>query len=84
MFAKTEQTTKEKRLARLASLCATAISLIGGDKRSQRMVNVLLEALQLFKEEKLGSVVEEDEFLRRTKRLNQQVYDRYLAPWIDY
>ncbi len=86
MPANTRQAKKEQQLARLASLYATAVSLIGGGKRDQKMVDVLLEALQFFKERSLGSVVKKDELsearqLRRAQRI--EFYARYVRPWLE-
>lgn len=81
MSAKTRQAT----LDRLANLHATAVSLIGSGKRNQKMVDLLLKALQLFKEGKLGLIEQNEspraQHLRRKQRI--EFYTQYVKPWLE-
>lgn len=62
MSAKTRQTDEKgkfvKLLARLGGLCAQAFILIESGKRGKEQVKLMLHALQLFKEDRLGWVAE--------------------------
>lgn len=55
MSAKTRQNNISV-ISRLAALYSAAVSLISNDNRSKKSVSLLLDALQFFKEDRLGAV----------------------------
>ncbi len=61
MTAKTGKAKMTKLLKRMASLYAYAYGLIERGKRSVEMIEVLVRALQMFKENRLGAVIERNE-----------------------
>ena len=73
MIAKTNQV--ESWVARIAGLEANAIGLIQRGKRSPEMVVLLIDALQLFKENSLGDVCVDDIDSRRRRLRRKFCHD---------